>query len=163
MKPINRSTKSQVAIFWDWQNCRFTEEQVHLFWLFAHLMGSVVLQNVYSDWNLETNRRLYDLLYSSGFELPTVPSYKHKPNRTDQRLIRDCAQILNNPAITTVILLSGDGGFTPLVRDLRARGKKVVVISVCPTRTSEKLMIAADEFHFISQIESIFRSLPFAA
>jgi len=163
-KFANRSTESQVAIFWDGQNCRGTEAQVHSLCRFARQKGAIVSQKIYSDWQLETNRKLAEMLYSSDFELISVPSFKNKPNRTDQKLIRDCkSQILNNPAITTVILLSGDGGFTPSVRDLRAQGKKVVVISGYPTHTSRKLMIAADEFYFMSQIEASFRRLPFAA
>jgi len=163
-KLSNRSTKSQVAIVWDGQNCRGTEAQVHCLGSFACSMGSIVFQKFYSDFQLETNRNFANTLYLSGFELINVPSFKNKPNRTDQKLIQDCkSQILNNPAITTVILLSGDGGFTPSVRDLRAQGKKVVVISGYPTHTSRKLMIAADEFYFMSQIEASFRRLPFAA
>ena len=163
-KFVNRSTESQVAIFWDGQNCRGTEGQVDCLGLFARSMGSTVFQKFYSDWQLETNRKLAEMLYSSDFELISVPSFKNKPNRTDQKLIQDCkSQIFNNSAIKTVILLSGDGDFTALVHALKARGKKVVVISGYPTRTSPKLRLTADKFYFISEIESIFRSLPFAA
>ena len=163
-KFANRSTESQVAIVWDGQNCRGTEGQVDCLGLFARSMGSTVFQKFYSDFQLETNRNFADTLYLSGFELINVPSFKNKPNRTDQKMIQDCeSQILNNSAIRTVILLSGDGDFTKLVRVLKERGKKVVVVSSNLNGTNPKLMSAADEFHLISQIESSFRSLPFAA
>lgn len=152
-----------VAIFWDWQNSRATEEQIQCLVGFAYLKGNITLKKAYSDWNLEKNRKLQDKLYCEGFEIISIPSYKNKPDRTDKKLIRDCENhALTKPNINTVILLSGDGDFKTLVRDLKNHGKKVIVISQCEKNTSQKIRQIADQFYFLSQIEQQFRNIQLA-
>ncbi|MEA5512954.1 NYN domain-containing protein [Nodularia sp. UHCC 0506] len=153
-----------VAIFWDWQNCRATEEQIQCLVGFAYLKGNIILKKVYSDWNLDKNRKLQNKLFCEGFKASHVPSYKNKPNRTDEELIYDCEQeALEQPDIKTVILVSGDGDFKTLVRNLKIHGKNVIVVAQCEKNTSQVLRKVANEFYFLSQIEQQFRNLQFAA
>jgi len=161
---LNGSTVKVVAIFWDWQNSRATEEQIQCLVGFAYLQGNIILKKVYSDWNLENNRKLQDKLYREGFEIISIPSSKNKPNRTDKKLIHDCRrEALEQPDIKTVILLSGDGDFKALVRELKEHGKKVIVIAQCEKNTSQALRIVPNEFYFLSEIEQQFKNLQFAA
>ncbi|HYW19783.1 MAG TPA: NYN domain-containing protein [Nodularia sp. (in: cyanobacteria)] len=162
-KQASGSVVTGVAIFWDLQNCRATEEQIQCLVGFAYLQGNIMLKKVYSDWQLEKNRKLQDKFYREGFEIISIPSYKNKPNRTDEKLIRDCRQqALERPDIHTVILFSGDGDFKTSVRDLKDNGKKAIVIAQCEKNTSQALRIVADEFYFLSEIEQQFRNLQFA-
>ncbi|MBE9128536.1 MULTISPECIES: NYN domain-containing protein [unclassified Coleofasciculus] len=163
-KQSSGSIDSRVVIFWDWQNSRGTEAQIQYVIGFACLKGIITSKKVYSDWQLEKNRKLAEKLWCEGFESINVPSCKQKKNRTDKKLIKDCRQqVLDQSEINTVILLSGDGDFTPLVRDLKAKDKRVIVIAQCQKNTSQKLRESADEFYLLSQIEQGFRSLQFAA
>jgi uncharacterized LabA/DUF88 family protein len=144
---LNGSMAEGVAIFWDWQNIRVTEEQIQCVVWFGYIQGNIKIKKVYSDWNLEKNRLLQDKLFWEGFEAINVPSSKNKPNRTDNKLIRDCLrECLKNSAINTVILVSGDGDFQQLVRHLINEGKKVIVIAKYEKNTSQKLIERCNKF-----------------
>lgn len=163
-KPSSSSKDSSVAIYWDWQNTKATEEQIQCLMMFAYLQGNLELKKVYSDWSLEKDRKRQNKLHCDGFELISVPSYKDNPNRTDRKLIQDCRQqVLGQPNIKTVILISKDGDFTELVKNLRSYGKKVIVISQCKEQTNRELMKSADSFLTFSQIEEWVNSIPLAA
>ncbi|WP_199348833.1 NYN domain-containing protein [Microcoleus sp. FACHB-SPT15] len=49
-----------------------------------------------------------------------------------------------------VILVSGDGDFANLVRELQDKGKKVIIFA--QPQVSQKLIILANEFYLVSQI-----------
>jgi uncharacterized LabA/DUF88 family protein len=143
---------SSVAILCDWQNVRGTGDQLQCLMNFAHKLGTVVFKNVYAHWRHE-NSQYEELFDELDFECFNVPSSKRKRNNVDKKLIAHCrGQILNNPDITTVILLSGDGDFNGLVRDLKVAGKKVIVIAECWKKTSRKLVKLADESHLLKQL-----------
>ena len=153
------SRTSRVAIFWDLQNIKATEKQIQCLMMFAYAKGHVVLEQAYADWGKE-NQKLANLLFDL-LDCIHVPSSKDKKNRADYELIKHCRQrVLNNPDISTVILLSGDGDFASLVNELKAKGKKVIVIAHSDKRTNHKLKESADEFYSLSQIEKKFGNLP---
>ena len=141
-----------VAILFDWQNVRGSQNQLRCLMNFAREIGKIALKKVYAHWRHE-NSQCEELLDELGFECYNVPSSKRKKNNADKKLIAHCnEQVLNSPGITTVILLSGDGDFKGLVRDLKAKGKKVIVITECLKKTSPKLVELADEFHLLNQL-----------
>lgn len=143
---------SSVAILCDWQNVRGTQAQLQCLMNFACKLGTIAFKWVYAHWRRE-NSKYEELFDDWGFECFNVPSSKRKRNNVDKKLIAHCRQqILNNPDITTVILLSGDGDFKGLVRDLKTKGKKVIVIAECLKKTSSKLITLADEFHLLEQL-----------
>lgn len=143
---------SSVAILCDWQNVRGTRDQLQCLMNFARKLGIIVGKKAFAHWRRE-NPQWEELLDELGFECFNVPSSKHKRNNVDKKLIAHCReQILSNPGITTVILLSGDGDFKGLVRDLKAAGKKVIVIAECLKKTSKKLVNLADEFYLLKQL-----------
>lgn len=143
---------SSVAILCDWQNVRGTGNQLRCLINFACEFGTIVCKQAYAHWKHE-NSQHEETLDELDFECFNVPSSKHKRNNVDKQLTAHCrAQILSNPDITTVILLSGDGDFKGLVRDLKAAGKKVIVIAECWKRTSKKLVKLADEFYLLKQL-----------
>lgn len=143
---------SSVAILFDWQNVRATQDQLQCLLGFACKLGTISLKRVYAHWRRE-NSKYEELFDDWGFECVNVPSSKSKKNNVDKKLIAHCRQqILNNPDITTVILLSGDGDFNGLVCDLKAKGKKVIVIAKCLKNASKKLRELADEFRLLGQL-----------
>ena len=143
---------SSVAILCDWQNVKGTQTQLRSLLSFACKIGTIVLKRVYAHWRRE-GFQWEELFDDLDFDCFNVPSSKHKKNNVDKKLIAHCRQqILNNPDITTVILLSGDGDFKGLVHDLKAKGKKVIVIGECLKKTSRKLIKLADEFHLLNQL-----------
>jgi len=158
-KQSSNLTTSHVAIFWDWQNVKATDEQIRCLMMFAYDKGHVVLKKAYADWGKE-NQKLADLLFYS-FDCINVPSSKDEKNRADDKLIEDCKrQVLKKINISTIIIISGDSDFTGLVNELKANGKKVIVIADYDEKTSPQLKESASEFYWLSQIEERFSNLP---
>lgn len=157
-KPLSCSPSSRGAIFWDYQNSRANTTQIQCLMMFAYAQGCVVLGKAYADWKAE-NSQISDLLCEI-FECVSIPSSQSRKNRADQQLIKHChQQVLHKSHINMVILISGDGDFTELVKDLQSHGKRVIVISQSDKNTNRKLKEAADEFYTFSQIEERFSSL----
>lgn len=143
---------SVVAILCDGQNVRGTQKQFQCLMTFARQLGTIALKKVYAHWRRE-NPQWEELCEELEFECLNVISSESKKNNADNKLIAHCRmQVLNNPEITTVILLSGDGHFKGLVRDLQANGKQVIVITQSLKRTSKKLRKLADGFYLLHQL-----------
>lgn len=154
MKP-KKQIPSAVALYWDYQNVKPKKDDfdfVDAILSFAESLGQVVVTEAYADWRKESEQ-LTDCIYEIFTEI-NVPSYKEKRNRADKKLIKSCqTSVRNYPKITTVILISGDGGFTSLVKELKQQNKEVIVIPQHSTRTSLKLINAASKFYFIDEIK----------
>jgi len=143
---------SSVAILCDWQNVRGTHAQLRCLMTFACLRGTIAFKRAYAHWRRE-QAQWEEVFDDLEFECINTPSSKRKKNNADHKLIAHCRQqILPRPDIKTVILLSGDGDFKGLVRDLQSKGKEVIVIAQCLKKTSRKLRQAADEFHLLQQL-----------
>ncbi|MCU0537641.1 MAG: NYN domain-containing protein [Hydrococcus sp. Prado102] len=163
-KKSSSSSHPRVAIFWDWQNTKATEWQIQCVNAFAYQQGIIDLKKVYADWQLDKDRKLAEKLHCEGFKGINVFSCKEKPNCTDQELIYDCRKYaLEKSEIDIVIVLSGDGDFTPLVRELKARDKRVIVVAQFQKNVSQKLKESANEFYLFSQIEQWYKNLKFSA
>ena len=140
--------KTLVSFYWDCQNVRVSLNQANCLLNFASTQGIVVIKRAYAYW-LHENQSFEKALYELDFECINIASFK--PNSLDHKLIADCkSTVLNNPDIEIVILVSGDGDFANLVRELKTKGKKVIVFA--QSQVSQKLTKLADEFYLVSKI-----------
>ncbi len=140
--------KSLVSVYWDCQNVRVSLQQAKCLLNFASTQGIVVIKRAYAYWRHE-NPSFEKALYELDFECINVASFKR--NSLDHKLIADCkSSVLNNPDIEIIILVSGDGDFANLVRELKAKDKKVIVLA--QPQVSQKLIKLADEFYLASKI-----------
>lgn len=161
-------SRDQVAIYWDWQNVRLKSQgkfrdKVIALVEFAKKLGSVKVMNVYAHWRKETPL-VEDTFDDLDFNCRNAPASKAKKNNADKKLIDDCQKdISSNPGISTVILLSKDGDFVPLVRELKAAGKKVILITNSEKNTSRDLLKEMNEGYILSQREARFSPLNVAA
>ncbi len=97
--------------------------------------GRVVVARAYADWQQKTNAFDPPNLYAAGIEPVYVPvrmvGGNIVKNSADVKLAVDCIDFLNTaPHLKTFFLVSGDSDLLHLVNFLRARGKRVVVISL---------------------------------
>ena len=116
---------------------------------FAQLRGDVVTKNVYSHWWRETSESK-DVLDRCGFE--RIDVWGEFKNSADWELKSDCrAELDSSWSPDIIILVSGDGGFASLVRELQLHGKHVIVFGRQGV-TSRKLRWLADEFHFAEEL-----------
>ena len=143
-----KERKTSVALYWDCQNVRVSLHQAKCLLNFAKVQGVVVIKRTYAYWRHE-NRSFEEALYGLDFECINIASFQK--NSLDHKLIADCkSSVLNNPAIEIVIIVSGDGDFANLIRELKAKGKKVIVLA--QPQVSQKLIKLANEFYAVSQI-----------
>ncbi|KAL5533072.1 hypothetical protein ACEPAF_4848 [Sanghuangporus sanghuang] len=148
---MSGSVASEVAIFWDYENCRPP----------SNLSGSKLVETIrnldqipdrikvfkaYVDIALEcANSRSHTLhseLQSSGVTLVHCP-HNGKKDVADKMMIVDIfAFALDNYTPTTIAIITGDRDFAYAVAVLRLRGYKVVIIS--PNAGHASLKMQAD-------------------
>jgi hypothetical protein len=92
-------------------------------------------------------------MHEAGFELIEIPhvSYSGK-NSADIAMVVDALDLCyTRPHIDTVVIMSGDSDFSPLVRKLRENNKRVIGLGV-KNATSDLLIEACDEFIYYDDL-----------
>ena len=93
-------------------------------------------------------------LQSLGFKCIDVPC--PLKNSADNQLMVDCLDdIYSNRPPDTVILVSGDGDFVNLVRNLKDRGKKVIVFAQRGNVKQKLKELVGSDFHFLDELPSL--------
>lgn len=138
-----------VAIYWDFENVRLKSYQTKYLIDLAQSKGRLVTQNVYSHWGKE-HQRFKVLLGRHGFQQIDVS--EEGKNSADMKFKDDCQKELYSDTSPDIfIIVSGDGGFASLVKELQSRGK--YVIGVGWRNTSKQTLIdRANEFHFAEEL-----------
>ncbi|NJO43784.1 MAG: NYN domain-containing protein [Cyanobacteria bacterium CRU_2_1] len=135
--------KVSVAIYLDWQNVRLNQNQANKLFNLASREGILGIKKAYAYWRKEDLSR-QGCLYKNGFDCLDIPLLEK--NSADHKLMADIRwQIVNDPSLKTVILVSGDGDFVQLVSEMKLRGIKVIVVA--QSNVSQKLRKLADEFY----------------
>ena len=144
-----KGTKNRVAVYWDFENIHASlmdrlhgegayrghrgqhPELVNFppIMAFAASVGEVVLRKAYADWHwFRSYRRA---MLDTSVEPILTPTRPGAKNSADMRLLTDAMDDLHRyPAITHVIVLSGDGDFLPLAQRLRSSGRHIIGIGV---------------------------------
>jgi uncharacterized protein (TIGR00288 family) len=143
---------SDVGVFIDWENlyisCRESlaeDPRIYEMQKWAESKGRVTIMRAYGD--LED---LKDTLNSEGID-PIVVRTRDRngiavKNAVDVHMVVDSMEAVEQyESMETVILVTGDQDFIPLVNSLRRKGKKTVVLGP-PGSTSERLSRSADEY-----------------
>ncbi|KAF8061498.1 NYN domain-containing protein [Lyophyllum atratum] len=137
-----------VAIFWDYENCptssSFTGyEVVKKIRCIAHSFGAVKLFKAYLELSdpaiFSKSLVLRSELQSSGVSLTDCPHNGRKDVADKMMLVDMLAYAIDNPAPSTIVLISGDRDFAYAVSILRLRRYRVVIISLAGVHTSLKV------------------------
>lgn len=144
---------NHVAILWDWQNVRASADvQLDAVVSFAQQFGAIARKLVYAHWRVEQTK-WEELFEDREFECLNAIASKSRPNNADRKLIHTCQRdILKAPDIQTVILISGDGDFKSLVKQLKQAGKRVIVITRHLKRASQGLVRSADRVYELGKL-----------
>ncbi len=135
-----------IAIYSDWQNIRATQSEIKRILQFAEEQGSVAVKCVCAQWRREKIR--HDaMLHQLGFDCLHVPDGK---DNADQKLIDHCRHQVETLTLQTVILISDDGGFVRLIRELKLKGIRVIVIGT--SNCNKRLKNLAHEYYSISNL-----------
>ncbi len=134
---------NRVSIYWDFENGR-VPHQAECLMDFAQSRGDVVTKKVYSHWWRETSKSKH-VLARCGFE--RIHVWEKGKNSADRKLKSDClAELDSSWSSDIIIIVSGDGGFASLVRELQLHGKQVIVFGRQDV-TSRKLERWANELY----------------
>jgi hypothetical protein len=109
----------------------------------------------YANWALPAMQAYQRDLLASGIEAVQVFSFTQDvKNAADLQLCVDAlAEERDRPWTETFVIVSGDGGFVPLVRRLRQLDKRVIVASTnhpAAGTVNHLLASAADEYHVLN-------------
>jgi uncharacterized LabA/DUF88 family protein len=137
--------ESDVALFIDWENLKFSLSSVGKMPNISALIdavgrfGRLVIARAYADWedpfHLDTRDQMH--LYDAGIEpvyVPTRPDANRpdrRKNSVDVKMSTDCMEVsYANQHITSFVLVSGDADFIHIANSLRSRGNRVIMIGV---------------------------------
>ena len=128
LKTIGSSSSNNAdsaAILIDWENVnRITSKSLKDILSEIRHEASISIMRAYADWSLHQNGKL--ILADQGCELVQMPGNTFKKNSADLKLAVDAVEILYTcPQIRTLVLLSGDRDFLPLVHLAKRLGRKV--------------------------------------
>ncbi|NJM61687.1 MAG: NYN domain-containing protein [Oscillatoriales cyanobacterium RU_3_3] len=148
----------RLSIYVDLQNAYSLQDLASLLLEFAKFMGHLIDLKVYYNSLCPDQVSAKDKLQSFGFKCIDVPcSVK---NSADNQLMVDCLDdIYSNRPPDTVILVSGDGDFVNSVRNLKDRGKKVIVFAQRGSVKQKLKELAGSDFHFLDELSSLVASL----
>ncbi|OUL20359.1 NYN domain-containing protein [Nostoc sp. RF31YmG] len=160
MKAIHLSSNGQashqkllVSIYWDYQNAKLSLEQIQLLLDFAKSKGCLIRQNLYYNSQCHNQCAAIGNIASLNFNCIDVPC--PLKNSADNQLIADCLEdIDSNLSPDTFILISGDGDFVKLVRNLQKLDKKVITVAQ-NGNVKQRLKELADEFYFVDNLPKI--------
>lgn len=114
-------------------------------------MSNIAIQKAYADWsNNKFNKIKWDIA-ELGIEPIQMYGFAkgNMKNAADIQLVIDAMEILHSkPFIDTFVIVSGDGGFSSLVKKISEHGKKVIG---CAYKKSANAIFTkiCDEFIFI--------------
>lgn len=134
--------RPSVALLIDGENC--SPDVASQVLKKAEDYGPVRVRRVYANWAVPANRAWIEPVARYTIQPIHHDSTATGKNATDILLAIDAMEFLHGGEIDCFCLVASDSDYTPLVRRLRAAGRKVVVIGRAKTMPS--LIEACDEF-----------------
>jgi tetratricopeptide (TPR) repeat protein len=132
----------QLAVFFDYDNQPLDPAAILEF---LKEIGRVVLKRAYGDWG--SHREVRGIMADLEVELIDRPRFG-LPDRqgNDILLAVDTLEMaLTRPNLDTIVLVTGDSDFLPLVSRLKGYGKRIIVIG-SERNTAPRLRQASDRF-----------------
>ena len=126
-------------------------EEISLVTRSLEIHSKRAVTRAYANWS-DSRLATYRLeMMENGVEPVQVFSFNAAvKNAADIELVVDAMSLaMESPWIEVFVIVSGDGGFVPLVRRLHALGKFVVVVTSSMETTNKLLIAAADHFHLV--------------
>jgi uncharacterized protein (TIGR00288 family) len=111
--------------------------------------GNATVRRAYADWAQQTFGRYQESLALNGIDLIQVARFGTvQKNAADIRMAVDAMETLfTHSAITTYMLVAGDGDYSPLVQRLREHGKRVVGVGT-KASASKRLVAVCSEYKY---------------
>ena len=116
--------EEKIAIFFDCENinAKYVDE------IFNELanIGEVIIRQAIKDWSSNQHKSWNnDILEKFAIEPIQIFNSPGK-NTSDLRIVRGIMEILSNPNITTIVLVSSDSDFRDLAMTIKSKGISVI-------------------------------------
>jgi len=133
---------TQLAVFFDYDNQPLDPAAILEF---LKEIGRVVLKRAYGDWG--QHRAVRGIMAELGIELIDRPRFGLPDRQGNDILVAvDTLEVaLTRPNIDTIVLVTGDSDFIPLITRLKGYGKYILVIG-SDRNTAPRLRQACDRF-----------------
>lgn len=142
------------TIYVDLQNTHLTQILGSQLLEFAKFQGILIEAKVYYNSLCPAQVSAKNKLQKLGFKCIDVPC--PLKNSADNQLMVDCLDdSYSNRPPDTVILVSGDGDFVNSVRNLKDRGKKVIVFAQRGNVKQKLKELVGSDFHFLDELPSL--------
>lgn len=153
-------TYEKIAVYLDYENIRKSLEMHHnhiadpskvstAVMKAAGQYGRVLCAYAYGDWALlhpaagGGRVKSAALFQTAGFEPIMVPVKPSGQDRTDLRLALDAQRALfKRPEVTAFLIVSGDGDYGVLAREIRLEQRRVMVCGIGKTMSRELISLA---------------------
>lgn len=127
---------------------------------FAASFGTVSLSRAYADWSVPANASYRAELMDRSLRLVQLFNASGTKNGADIRLAVDAVEdLMRDPQITHIVLVSGDSDYVPLAQSCKKLGRYVVGIGVTGS-TSRALVSACDKFIRYSDLPDVSQPEP---
>ncbi|KZT67109.1 hypothetical protein DAEQUDRAFT_411966 [Daedalea quercina L-15889] len=137
---------SNVGVFWDFENCAMPMESIATrltaLYRLAQTLGRKTTFKVYMDHEHAGATAARLALCSGGLELIDCPHGGMKEVADKTIMLNMFEYALDNPAPSSIVLISGDHGYIPMLSRLSWRGYRVVIIAPAATQNGFKLQLA---------------------
>jgi hypothetical protein len=147
----------QLSIYVDLQNAFLIQHLATLLLEFAKLRGNLIDTKVYYNSLCPAQVCAKNKLESLGFKCIDVPC--PLKNSADNQLMADCLEDIDSDRPPNkVILVSGDGDFVKLVRNLQKLGIKVIVFAQQGNVKQKLKDLEGIDFYFIDELPNLVAS-----
>lgn len=142
---LRKDRSSKVAVFVDGPNVMRSKFDVDLDALRDRLedLGGIAIGKVFL--NQHASEKLIEAVVSQGFSAELgLGGEKHKDSDVDVYMAATAMEAVYNDNVGTIVLVTRDADFLPVIQKAKERGKKAVVVGTEPA-FSTALQNAADE------------------
>jgi len=162
----SQSETRNLALFCDFENvalgvreAKYAQFDINKVLEKLLLKGSIVVKKAYCDW--ERYKEFRPAMHYASFELIEVPHVSQSgKNSADIRMVVDALDLCYTKAhVDTLVIISGDSDFSPLVSKLRENNKIVIGVGV-KSSTSQLLIANCDEFIYYDDLVRAQKSAP---
>ena len=151
---MKEQLQALVSIYIDLQNANSIKHLGSQLLEFVKVEGSLIDAKIYYNSLCPDQVSAKNKLQSLGFKCIDVPCYLK--NSADNQLMADFVNDLyRNRPPDTAILVSGDGDFVNSVRNLKDRGKKVIVFAQRGNVKQKLKELVGSDFHFLDELPSL--------
>jgi len=159
---FNVQNANRIAVFIDVENLVFEVSKTDISLRLRPIIdrireeGQIVSMRAYGDWSQPSISRHLNEFRVNIIEMTQLSTSVYGKNTADIQLAVDALEMaLQSTSPDTVVIISGDRDFVPLVQKIKRYGKSVLGIGANEGSTSELLASACDMFLFVDDILNV--------